>query len=414
MNRRLVAAEMIRANIAAPIHEKLAFSEAEVAKFLCELKKELEEVFIISSFDRFTVYGVGNDIKPLINFFSENFNVTASIHYFTNSENTIHHLFAMASGLSAQEKGDQEILNVLNDAYRLALDNQCIGVVMDNLLREAISVGKQVRAESGIDNFCASITDAGLSLLGDRVTDLYHRSFLIIGTGKMARLSLDWLYHEGITNVLLATYDIQGAMELSDKYGVQLVNIQQLNNHFQQADVVIADSPGRIPLTEWSDHFPTGSGTVTSQVVLDFGTPSGFDRYIRDVPGIEFYDIDDLKSMMPPPEKDAGGLEKAWEIVLKEAHEFLLLFHQLTKISGAHSYWSEVFRLKDQELSWVFPKLGNVSERDKELIKKNTSRLTRPVEDPLKNIAIIVDRSPDDVMEILMRYYDISLNLSVN
>lgn len=230
----------------------------------------------------------------------------------------------------------------------------------------------------------------------------------------MARLSLDWLYHEGITNVLLATYDIQGAMELSDKYGVQLVNIQQLNNHFQQADVVIADSPGRIPLTEWSDHFPTGSGTVTSQVVLDFGTPSGFDRYIRDVPGIEFYDIDDLKSMMPPPEKDAGGLEKAWEIVLKEAHEFLLLFHQLTKISGAHSYWSEVFRLKDQELSWVFPKLGNVSERDKELIKKNTSRLTRPVEDPLKNIAIIVDRSPDDVMEILMRYYDISLNLSVN
>ena len=412
MTKRILAAELVRTSISSPIQEKLGFNDREVSGFLTTLKNDFEEVFIITSYDRFSIYVFGETINPLIDFFSENFIATSSVRYFTNSENSVHHLFATVGGLSSQVRDDYQMVDVVENAYHLALSNGSISVVMDNLLRKAISMGRRIREESGIDHFYSTMVKIGFTLLSSRMSDLYGRTFFIIGTGRIAQLALEWIRREGIYNVVLAGHDIRRASELSAKYNVQLVTVKEIETYFNCADVIISDVLGKISVS-LGGFLLSQSGLISRRIILDYGIPNNFDDFLRDAPGVELYDIDDLKQRMPHM-MGSDTLEKSWAIVLEETHNFILVLNELDQTPAFHMYWDKAVNWREHELIWLFPKVSTITEREKELIRKNTSRLTNLVLDSLKAKSIIVGGGIHDVAEILKRDYDIKLNLSVN
>lgn len=379
MARQIFAAEISHEDTPLSIREVLAAKEATVKNHLSNLSSSVDEVFILSSCNRFTIYAINEDITPLTEFFAQFQALKGYVQFYYNTEESVTHLFAVASGLLSPIKGDHHILDQLNQAHRWALETNSIGITLDNLLREAIRIGKRVRTETGIDKFCSSIVDAGIELLYNRVDNLHDKKFLIVGTGKIARLALKYLYNEGIQHVTIISKDQERAQQLAELYYVQASTLENIHEEVKKADVIIGGTHYEVSL--FPESYLSGFFDHDKMwFILDFGMPRNFNSKLADHTAIELYNLDDLKRLHKSPLDAFGGIEAAWSIVMREAKAFMEILVQLEFSPVLVAYWNRILYLKNRELSVLLPKLDDqLSAFDIEKIKKQAHKLIRNI-----------------------------------
>ncbi len=424
MAKQIFAAEISHEHAPLHIREKLASSEEGVKAYIQQLGKDLDEVFVLSTCNRFAIYGAGESINPLLNFFFGDPELFNYVQFYKSTEASVQHLFATASGLRSQVKGEHQILAQIKQAHKLALSCSSIGLKMDNLLREAIRVGKKVRTETGIDKFCSSVVDAGFSLVEKKLSDLSNRNILIIGTGKIARLALSYLQQEQASNVTIVSHDLDRAVELANHYQAKAGHIENVSHYFMLSDVIIGGTHHEVSLCPKTMHetcmrHTAIFDTTRKHIILDFGMPRNFNDSIRKYPTIELYNLDDLKALHATPLDAFGNLDDAKRIADAEATEFINILQQLELTPILSAYWTRLVNLKDEQLNWLLPKLENVNEHDIDLIKKYAHKLIRSISrEPLKNLrALAGDTQANVTVEVVKNLYDfhhVKLNLSIN
>src|SRR5256886_7480375 len=91
------------------------------------------------------------------------------------------HLFRVAAGLDSRVRGETEILGQVRAAYALGTP----GPLLDRLFREALRVGRKVRAQAPVGDPAASAASAA-AVLAERVLgDLTDRQGLLVGAGEI-------------------------------------------------------------------------------------------------------------------------------------------------------------------------------------------------------------------------------------
>lgn len=418
MARQIFAAEISHEDTPLFIREKLAASEATVKEHLNYLSAHLEEVFILSTCNRFTIYAISNDISPITNFFDQYPSLKGYVQFYYNAEESITHLFAVASGLLSPIKGDHEILTQLKQAHQWALESNSIGITLDNLLHEAHRIGKCVRTQTGIDKFCSSVVDAGIELLYDRLDSLHDKKFLVIGTGKIARLALKYLYKEGIKRIQIVSQDINRARELAALYSAEAIKIENIQEHAKNADIIIGGT--HYEVTPFSESHLSGFFEHNKiWFILDFGMPRNFNNKLAEHSAIELYNLDDLKRLHKSPLDAFGGIEEAWTIVMRESKSFMEILLQLEFSPILVAYWNRLVDIKNRNAGVVLPKLETqLSRRDIDRIKAQAHKLVRRISgDPLRNSRSLVNNlqasnAADEVRKI--KFSQIKLNLSNN
>lgn len=424
MRKQIFAAEVSHQHAPLHIREKLAGNDESVRKVIGKLRNSVDEVFVLSTCNRFAIYCVSEKIDPLVHYFMQDAEVFRYVKFYEGSSVAIHHLFSTASGLCSQVKGEHQILAQIKHSFQLAMDCGVIGLWLDNVLREAIRVGKKVRTETGIDKFCSSVVDAGFSLLYNKIDNVHQRTFLVIGTGKIARLALGYLREEGMQQVIIASHDIERSQHLAGQYNFKAIAMDQICHHLHEADVIIGGTHHEVSLCPKSmsgncTRFETKLEGERKRIILDFGMPRNFDDRLRQHPNILLYNLDDLKAIAPSPLDVFGGVDQAWKIVEAETLEFLNVIQQLSMAPILAAYWNRLVNLKDAQLEWLLPKLENASERDVELIKRYAHKLIRSISrEPLKNLrALAGDTQLNVTVEAVKQLYDfhhVTLNLSDN
>ena len=349
MTRQIFAAEINFEDTPLHVREKFSSNEKNVKRLLLSFRKKVEEVFILANHQRFTVYILHEDLTPLTDFFHNENPLKGYVQYYYNSGESVTHLMATASGLLSPVKGEGRILSEIVQCYEWAVSCACVGMTLDNTLTKAIDTGKRVRTETAIDKFCSSVIDAGIELLYNRLENLHTRNFLIIGTGKMARLALESLTGEGITNIAITGHDSARAVKLSKKFGIKVVDLDQIAEYFTQADIIIGGSHQELA----KDLLPargTGAASHRNRVILDLGIPPNFDLRTLETWSDEFYNLDDLRRLQPSPLEGFGGIEAAWRMVMKASNDFVLLLQLLNPSPVLAAYLTRQFTLKNAEL----------------------------------------------------------------
>jgi glutamyl-tRNA reductase len=379
MARQIFAAEISHEDTPLHIREKLAGSESAIINHLSNLNLQVDEVFILSTCNRFTIYAVNERIEPLMDFFNQFPVLKGYTQFYYNTEESVTHLFAVASGLLSPIKGDHEILDQLQIAKKRAHQTNSIGITLDNLLQHAIRIGKKVRTETGIDKFCASVVDTAFEVLYNRLDSLHNKNVLVIGTGKIARMAIRYLYNEGIQNVSIVSKDIVRAHELADQYYMKAVHLEDLHEHVKNADVVIGATHYEVSLFPAS--YLSGFFDVNKMwFILDFGMPRNFNTKLAEHNAIELYNLDDLKRLHKSPLDSFGGIEAAWTIVMKEAKLFMEVFVQLEFSPVLAAYWNRVMFIKNRELSILLPRLDQeLSACDVERIRKQANKIIKTI-----------------------------------
>jgi glutamyl-tRNA reductase len=374
MSKQIFAAEVILENLSVRLKEKYFNQTSVLTTTLTELNTEFEEVFILATPTRWSLYVVSDSILPLQAFIGKQPETKAHTQIYYNTQESVTHLFAVSSGLLSNVKGDPEILNRLKSAFELAEKAGTIGLYLTNLLREAIAVGHKIRTHTGIDKYCASVADVAFSLLYDRLTNFFDKKILIIGSGKMARTALNHFKKEGVAKIGISTEEQLRGKYLAERYQVKNLSFDKIADHIIEADIVMV-CPNVVLHLGAKDLSEIGVRNMlkvdgVKKIVIDFGIPANFENKTGQATSIELFNIDDLKAMQKTPLDDFGGLDDAWKLVMVESKIFLDIHRQFQSSSILSNYWSELIRFDRVSSVKKVPDNSNISNREAEAVRQ--------------------------------------------
>jgi hydroxymethylbilane synthase/glutamyl-tRNA reductase len=396
---KVVGVELSHRFAPISVRERLALNQEQTVSALQELKKSYEEVFIISTCNRLSIYAFGKSHNEILNYFDKHGNYRQYLSILPDSEIAIRNLFSTAAGLESQAIGEHQITGQIRDALDLGRKQKTIGPVLDELIRQSLHTGKRVRLETNIGKFSASLATVGFELITKHDFEFSETTFLVIGTGNMANLVTTVLDRTKVKKLYVASHDIKRATEMAKDWDGEPVDMENMHQALSEASVIIGGTQGEINLlheeTMAESKCPRAKfalQTGGSKLFIDFGVPRNFNPDLKNDPNIILYDLDDIKKITY-----AGLLKRYDEIpkarkIVNEELDWLMVWLRNRRVAPViEAYWNNMENIKEEELKWLLPKLENLDEHTEALLQRFTHRLLRKISNPtiegIKSIA---------------------------
>ena len=248
-------------------------------------------------------------------------------HLYTyHDDGAIRHLFRVASGVDSMVVGESEILGQVRRAFQVAEDGGAAGRVLGRAFRQALSVGKRARTETAIARNPVSFSSAAVRLARRGLRSaLGSQRVLIVGAGKMGRLTLRALKDAGARHVTVVSRSASTARDAAAPSGAGWRPLRELEGALAEADIVVSSttSPGIVldaPVVERALERRGGSSPL---FIIDIAVPRDVDASVGLLPGVILHDIDDLRAVV---EAGMGNrmaeISKVQDIVAAEMEGF--------------------------------------------------------------------------------------------
>ena len=242
------------------------------------------------------------------------------VHY---EDRAVQHLFEVATGLDSMVVGEAQVLGQVRTALRQAQDVGAAGRVLNELVQQAIRVGKRAHSETGIDRAGQSLVTVGLDRAAEVLGDLAGRPALVVGAGSMAALAATTLRRRGLGEVVVLNRTPEHARRVAASVQGHGGGLDELGDRLAAADVVISCT-GAVGTV-----IPVGAvlGARSSrdgapQVLLDLALPRDVDSGVRDVAGVELVDLE-LLAQLVSRGGHAHDVDEVRGIVAEEVRAFL-------------------------------------------------------------------------------------------
>src|SRR2546425_3895276 len=159
--------------------------------------------------------------------------------YCLEGAEAIRHLFRVAASLDAMVVGEPQILGQVKDAYDVALTHKATGVVLNKVMKKAISVGKRVRTETDIAENAVSVSYAAVELAKKIFQNLSEKTVLLVGVGEMGKLAARHFIGAGVRRVMIANRNYERAIDMAKRFNALPVPFSQVHHEMSGADIVL-------------------------------------------------------------------------------------------------------------------------------------------------------------------------------
>ncbi len=375
--KRIFGVEISHQKAPLAVRENISFSKDQLRGALHSLKPFADEVFIIATCNRLSVYALTDSIAPLMSFFAQFGDLTPYLSVFDNNYDAIKHLFCTASGLESQALGEHEILGQIRNDFMIAQEEGAIGPVFNEFIRKAIFTGKKVRKETAIGKYPVSLASVSYDIMKDIHKDISKTSVMVLGTGEMATLMLKLIEKRGVKNLIIASKTLERAKLLANATGGEAILMHEVAASIHQVDVIIGASHVEEHILSYT-NLQTFSNS--GKTLIDLGLPRNFDYKIKELDGVKLYDLDDLKSITSESmQKRQDEVPRAMGIIEEEIEEYSDWLNTREVSPIITSYFDKLSKIQEEELHWVLPKLGKLDEHQQKIIENLISRVARRV-----------------------------------
>ena len=238
-------------------------------------------------------------------------------------EDTVRHLFAVASGLDSMVLGEYQILGQVKRAMQQAREEDALGPVLDELCRRAMRVGRRVRRETDLGRSLPSIPKVAVGLARLILGELDGARVLVIGTGKLGDITAHQLHQTANVHLVVTNRREERARELAGAVNGRAEPFEELDRLLTEADLVIACTAAQTPvLTRERVAGVMSTRRGHRLALLDIAVPRDVDPAVRELPEVRLYDLDDLRewsSVSVAPRT----IDAARAIVETESRDFL-------------------------------------------------------------------------------------------
>ena len=257
--------------------EQLSTDESDQAKIVDQVLQSslVTEAMVLSTCNRVEVYAVveafHGGLSVIGSVLSEHSGMSlgdlTKYAYVRYAEAAVEHLFAVTSGLDSAVIGEQQVLGQVRRAYAAAEANHTVGRTLHELAQRALSVGKRVHSETGIDAAGASVVSVALDMANAKLPGgLAARTATVVGAGSMGALAAAHLVRAGIGHVHVVNRSLPRAERLAQNLRDEGVEadahvLDDIAGTLADADVVVSCTGAVRPVVSLADVHRGLAGT---------------------------------------------------------------------------------------------------------------------------------------------------------
>ncbi|KAF0144005.1 MAG: glutamyl-tRNA reductase [Nitrospirae bacterium] len=391
------------------VREKLAFNGQKLEEGLMRLKTlaEIKEAVILSTCNRVEMYTNVKDtakayesIKDFISEFHglDRGSLEKSLYAHENLT-AVRHVFRVASSLDSMVVGEPQILGQIKDAFEFALRKKTTGILLNKLMKKAISVAKRIRTETKIAENAVSISFAAVELAKKIFSDLSTKSVMLLGAGEMAELAAKHLMSSGVKEVLVANRTYETGCSLAKEFNGRAVKFEGFVHEIANTDIVICSTgASKYVLLKEQMHHVMKERRHKPVFIIDISVPRNIDPAINNIDNVYLYDVDDLQGVVDSNvqgrQKEA---EKAEAIIADEIETFQKWQSSLDSVPTIIALRDRADAIRKEELDRLLNKLSGLGEKEKKDIEYMANAITNKLIHP-PTAALKEDAEDKDIL----------------
>ncbi len=411
-------------NAPIEVRERLAFSPEQVRAALVRLHERFpeSESVLVSTCNRVEVYTAAEEPATcpthhqVVDFLAEFHGLEPDeifdILFERSGEDTVRHLFTVASSLDSMVVGEAQILGQVKQAYEAACEADNAGPLTNAAFQAAIHVAKRVANETAINERRVSIPSVAVADFASQIFERFDdKRVLVIGAGETGEETLRYLMDEGARDITVVNRSPERARDLAARVGGVARPWEDLSDAMVQADLVISTTgAGEAVVTTDDFRHVHQSRNQRPLFVLDLAVPRDFDPTIGEFLGVYLYSIDDLQKAC---EANRRAREKEWpkaeRIIESETSRFMADLHHRATGPAIRRLKARADRLKDAELRRLHNKLGELDERTRDEVERSFDRLVNKLlHPPLESLRDEAQSgSPHGLLDALKRLFQL-------
>ncbi|MEX0681753.1 MAG: glutamyl-tRNA reductase [Balneolales bacterium] len=210
-----------------------------------------------------------------------------------SGEQAVRHLLRVAVGLDAQILGDLQIIKQVKEAYEYAHSLGMVDAEMHRLMQFVMRTHKRSRTETDLAGGAATTAYAAVQFARKELKSLHRKNILLVGTGKIGKITCRNLISMGARNVTLLNRNRQRAENLGDQYQLPVTGLEDLPAELANADLVIVATGADRPVIRL-EQLADLEGTDKKVVMLDLSVPRNIDPVLKSHPNVELVNMDQL------------------------------------------------------------------------------------------------------------------------
>ena len=318
------------------LRERLAFTDPQRDAAAADLAARYGcEAVVLSTCNRVELYlgkpadGDLPDVALLAEFLAEVHHVDPGairphLVHRTDAEG-VRHLFRVAASLDSLIVGEGQIAGQVKTAFEAARSRGTTGPLLNALYQHAQKSAKRVRTETGIAAGHVSVSSVAVDYVRQVFDHFGDKTILVIGAGKMGRLTLKHLRDLRPKQILVTNRSPEKATAVAAECGGNAVHWERLDEALAQADIVLSTTGAPQPIVTAKQYAAVRQRRAgRTAVILDIAVPRDFDPAIHDGERTFVFNIDDLKGVREQTlARRRSHLDRAEAIVEEESRRFL-------------------------------------------------------------------------------------------
>jgi len=398
--------------------EAVAFKDKDNALSEVRALENVEECLVLQTCNRIELFMVSEEGEKTLALAKEYLAKRAHTHYdeafkvieTSMDHETFKHLLRVTSGLESMVIGEDQILNQVWDAYLEADDAKTLGPILKHMFNRAVTIGRRVRNETGINKGAVSIGSAAVELAATLLGNLSEKRILVMGAGEIGTLVAKALARRCLSPIFIANRTYDRAVTLAEDLAGQAVNFDQFENVLVDADVVICSTsaPHYLLTKEIVVRLMKQRVNPNNLVVIDISNPRNVEKAVQEVEKVKLYNIDDLQLIA---DKNLAERQKCVEKAIQMIDDELVILDDDMKKLSVRLIISELLSdaeyIRQKELTKAISMLGNVDEKQKRVLEDLTSILLKQTFLPIiENLRSAASNDDKQVIDIAIRLFD--------
>jgi len=381
------------------VRETLAVSGDELSQIYAEIMQNdrIYEAMIISTCNRVEYYIVTDDflcnIESVLGIVSEHCNMERDqlrkYTYIHCGEDSVHHIFRVASGLDSLVMGEPQIFGQVKESFEACREFGGAGTFIRKLEEYTIKTTKKVRTYTGIGENPVSVSYAAVELAAKIFGNLKSHNALIIGAGEMCELAAKHLVTSDIGSITVTNRTMEKAEKLASEVNGNVLPFENYRENLKDYDIVIS-STGATELLVTKDDAKNAMAQRKKRPMffIDIAVPRDIDPAINEVENVYVYDIDDLKAVVEANkkqrEKEAVKAEEYIQQGLENFYGWLDSMKIVPVIKSLRASFEDTIEAEVQR----FAQKNKVESKD-EMVKMHyllSAYMNKVLHTPLKNL----------------------------
>lgn len=366
----LVSASYAHPDVGASDRAALTIPEDHLANALGEVSGKAPEMVVVSTCLRHEVYAVGIDHDELRSIVARMADGRAPAELPDPMEQygreSVTHLFRVAAGLQSPVVGEHEVLGQVRRAHSAAKRAGTLGPTLDQVFRDAIRTGREVR-----DLLPAPDHGSLAAIAADHVLDDTPGRLVLVGAGQMATAVHDHLAGSG--------WEIVRVTRRPDRVHGPALGLDALEDVLVDADVcvtAVTSARGLLSRDDLGALMDRRRGRPLR--IVDVGMPANVDGA-----GIEGIDYEGIDRLAADPRHRVAIDEAAGVVEMRSAETHARVLNS-TLSPLIRSLREKADHAVDEELDRAFRRLEHLSTDDLAAVEQLARTLAnRLMHDPL-------------------------------